>query len=73
MSNVKKWEDSEHWVSVNLDFCTGIGACQSVCPVDVYEVIDGKVSAENISECIACGACQAVCPHNAILRHWAYS
>ncbi|UCH37416.1 MAG: 4Fe-4S binding protein [Candidatus Bathyarchaeota archaeon] len=72
MSNVQKWEASEQWVTVNLDLCTGIGACQSVCPVEVYQVSNGKVSANNIGECIACGACQDVCPHHAIIGHWAY-
>ena len=72
MSNVKKWEDADHWVEIDLDLCMGVGACSAICPVEVYEVVDGKVTAENIGECIQCGACQGVCPHNAILHHWAY-
>jgi len=72
LSNVRKWEEEDHWVEIDLDLCTGIGACNEVCPVGVYEVVNGKVTAENIGECIQCGACQGVCPHNAILHHWAY-
>jgi len=43
-----------------------------VCPVEVYELVDGKVIAENIGECTDCMACQDVCPTNAILRHSAW-
>jgi len=72
MSKVKKWEEADHWVEIDLDLCTGIGNCSDVCPVGVYEVIDKKVKADNIDECIRCGACQGICPNNAILHHWAY-
>ena len=48
------------------------GECVSVCPAEVYEVINGKVDAENIGGCIECGACQDTCPFNAILKHAAW-
>ena len=73
MIDVKRWEAEDHWVEIDLERCTGIGACRDVCPVGVYDVVNGKVAAEKIEQCIQCGACQGVCPHNAILRHWAYS
>ena len=72
MSNVKIWEEAGHWVEIDLDLCFGVGAYSAICPVGVYEVVDDKVTVENISECIQCGACQGVCPHNAILHHWVY-
>lgn len=73
MINVKRWEEADHWVEVDLDRCTEVEACSAVYPVGVYEVVGGKVSAENVSECIKCGAGQGVCPHNVIVHHWAYS
>jgi NAD-dependent dihydropyrimidine dehydrogenase PreA subunit len=72
MTNVKKWEEEDHWVEIDIDLCNGTGECVNICPMSVYEIIDGKVEANKISECIECGACQDVCPSNAILRHWAW-
>jgi NAD-dependent dihydropyrimidine dehydrogenase PreA subunit len=72
MSNVKKWEETDHWVEIDLDLCNGMGECVNICPMSVYEIIEGKVKANNIGECIECGACQDVCPSKAILRHWAW-
>lgn len=69
MTDIKKWEEDNHWVEIDLDLCMGTGECVSVCPAEVYEVINGKVDAENIGECIECGACQDTCPFNAILKH----
>jgi len=69
MTQIKKWEDSDHWVKIDLDLCVGAGECVNVCPVNVYELVDGKVKADNIGTCTDCGACQGVCPTNAILKH----
>ena len=72
MTNIKKWGNSENWVEIDLDLCSGIGECVNVCPSEVYTLIDGKVSAENIDECARCMACQGSCPNNAILNHSAW-
>jgi NAD-dependent dihydropyrimidine dehydrogenase PreA subunit len=72
MSNVKKWEKTDHWVEIDLDLCNAKGECVNICPMSVYEIINGKVKANKINECIECGACQDVCPSKAILSHWAW-
>ena len=72
MVNIKKWEEEEHWVEIDLDLCVGAAECVNVCPVEVFEIIDGKVVAENIGECTDCMACLDVCPTNAILDHSAW-
>ena len=69
MVNIKKWEEEDHWVEIDLDMCVGAADCVNVCPVEVYELRDGKVVAENIGECTDCMACLDVCPPNAILNH----
>ena len=70
MIKIKKWEKEEHWVEIDLDLCIGAAECVNICPVNVYELVDGKVIAENIGECIMC---EGVCPTSAILRHSAWS
>ena len=72
MVEVRKWEDQDHWVEIELDLCVGAADCVDVCPVEVYQLIDGKVVAENIGECTDCMACLDVCPTNAILNHSAW-
>ena len=72
MVNIKKWEEEDHWVEIDLDRCVGAADCIDVCPAEVFELVDGKVVAENIGECTDCAACEGVCPTNAILNHSAW-
>ena len=53
MSNIKKWDEGENYVEIDLDLCIGSGECTNVCPAEVYELIDSKVNADNIGECIS--------------------
>ena len=41
---MKRWEENEHWVEIDLDLCKASGECVNVCPVEVYEIINGKVN-----------------------------
>jgi NAD-dependent dihydropyrimidine dehydrogenase PreA subunit len=72
MADVKKWEEVDNWVEIDLDLCKVAEECVNVCPAEVYIIINGKVNAENIGACIQCGACQDTCPYNAILNHFAW-
>ena len=72
MANVKKWEENDHWVEIDLDRCRGVAECVNVCPSGVYTLREGKVVAENIGGCAQCSACQDSCPNNAILKHSAW-
>jgi electron transfer flavoprotein alpha subunit len=51
-------------VRINLDLCTGCGACVSACPFAVLEMGAEKVKLKE--GCTSCGACQDVCPVRAI-------
>jgi len=60
-------------VTVDLDKCVGAGVCKSVCPVDVYELVDmpeygneTKAVPERMEDCILCMACVNGCPEQAI-------
>ena len=46
--------------------CTGCGTCVNVCPVNVFELKDGKSIPVNAKECIGCMACENSCPAGAI-------
>jgi len=72
MVNIKRWEDEDKWVEVDLDRCVGASRCVSVCPAEVYSLVNGKVAAEDIIECIQCLACQDACPTKAIIKHFAW-
>lgn len=52
--------------TVDKDKCIGCGECVDVCPVDVYEIQDGKSEPVNGDECIGCQSCVEVCPQNCI-------
>ncbi|MGA7878173.1 MAG: 4Fe-4S binding protein [Desulfoferrobacter sp.] len=44
-------------VTVDKDKCTGDAECVDVCPVDVYEIVDGKAEPVNEDECLGCESC----------------
>mgnify|MGYP000099128404 CR=1 FL=1 len=52
--------------TVDADKCVGCGECVDVCPVEVYELQDGKSNPVNGEECLGCESCVEVCEHGAI-------
>ena len=54
-------------VSVDADKCVGCGECVDVCPVEVYELNDGKSVPAHEDECLGCESCVEVCEANAIV------
>lgn len=60
-------EDTMGWnVTVDADKCTGDSECVDVCPVEVYELQDGKAVPVNADECLGCESCVEVCESGAI-------
>jgi NAD-dependent dihydropyrimidine dehydrogenase PreA subunit len=57
----RMWE-----VTVDKDKCTGDEECVEVCPVDVFEMVDGKADPVNAEECLGCESCVEVCEFEAI-------
>ncbi len=51
---------------VDADKCIGCEECVDVCPVDVYEIEDGKSVVANGDECLGCESCVEVCEQGAI-------
>ncbi|MBW1764430.1 MAG: 4Fe-4S binding protein [Deltaproteobacteria bacterium] len=53
-------------VVVDKAKCEGCEECVEVCPVDVYEMVDGKSEPVNAEECLGCESCIEVCDQEAI-------
>ena len=53
-------------VTVDKEKCVGDGECVDVCPVDVYELVDGKAEPVNADDCLGCESCVEVCENAAI-------
>lgn len=53
-------------VIVEAEKCTGDAECVDVCPVEVFEMQDGKAVAVNMDECLGCESCVEVCEQDAV-------
>ena len=53
-------------VTVDTEKCIGCGECVDVCPVEVYELQEGKSTPVNDEECLGCESCVEVCESDAI-------
>jgi len=62
----KEFEAGEIKIVVDYDKCTGSGECVTACPVEIFELKDGKAVCNHVEECIECCACVNACPNNAI-------
>ena len=53
-------------VVVDAEKCVGCEECVDVCPVEVFEMEDGKSVVANGEECLGCESCVEVCEEDAI-------
>lgn len=53
-------------VYIHGDKCSGCGECVEICPVNVFELVDGKSSPINAEECLGCESCVEVCKAEAV-------
>jgi NAD-dependent dihydropyrimidine dehydrogenase PreA subunit len=50
---------------VDVDRCTGCGACVEMCPVGAISLVDGRARVDE-ETCTGCGACVDACPEDAV-------
>ena len=64
---IRRLEQEEHTVGAKVDIekCTGCGACVDVCPLDAIQLENG-VAVVDQETCTECGACVDACPVGAI-------
>lgn len=48
---VEKYEGANITICIDEEKCTGDGECVDTCPVNIFEIVDGKARATNIDEC----------------------
>ena len=64
-ANPESWRFEEELMFLPYK-CVGCGECVDVCPVQVYELQDGKSEPVNSEECLGCESCVEVCENSAI-------
>lgn len=60
--SVTKW-----MIAIESKSCAGCADCQSVCPVNAIEMIDGKAVIDQ-EKCIKCEICIKSCTYEAIRK-----
>lgn len=53
-------------IKIDNDECDGCGTCRDSCPVDVFQIVDGKSVVANVDECLFCRACEVQCSKGCI-------
>ena len=54
-------------ITIDEGKCTGDGECANVCPVEMFEVQDGKAQiVGNPDDCLGCESCVSVCPNGSL-------
>ena len=66
MARLEK-EYTVYLIKVEREKCNGCGQCMEFCPVDVFEIKEGKSVPLNPQNCLGCDTCLAVCKTEAII------
>ena len=51
---------------VDKDKCIGCGTCAEICPMQVFDIVNGKAEPVRADQCVGCRACEMQCPAGAI-------
>jgi DNA-directed RNA polymerase subunit D len=53
-------------ITIDREICHNCGLCAEFCPRNVLEIVDDKLTINNVEECSTCKTCQRKCEDNAI-------
>ena len=53
-------------IVVDKEKCTGDAECVDACPVDVYELVEGRAEPVRADDCLGCESCVEACDFDAI-------
>jgi len=54
-------------IKVEDERCNGCGECADFCPVNVFDMREGRSFPARSQNCLGCGTCEAVCTAEAII------
>ncbi|MHA1146201.1 MAG: 4Fe-4S binding protein [Candidatus Helarchaeota archaeon] len=68
----KTGPETGDYITVDEEKCNGCGKCTIICPVSLYEIVDGKsrLNSEYEKWCLECAHCWVICPNQAISFHY---
>jgi NAD-dependent dihydropyrimidine dehydrogenase PreA subunit len=55
-----------YMTKVNIEKCVGCGECVAICPMQVFELRQGKAVVVNGGDCLGCDSCVEACEPAAI-------
>jgi NAD-dependent dihydropyrimidine dehydrogenase PreA subunit len=54
-------------ITIDEDKCDGDGECVNTCPVEMFELQNGKSAiVGNLDECLGCESCVSVCTNGCL-------
>lgn len=57
---------SNHYSSINVEKCTGCGACIGICPMEAIQMNSSDKAEVELARCIGCGLCLMTCSFDAV-------
>ena len=53
--------------NINETACINCGLCEKICPMDVFRMQNGQMTAAYVGDCVSCLQCVFICPTDALV------